>query len=684
MSRKLWLMAGAGLAALAGGAASAAPVSEVVVTAAPYAVSEKSITSSANVLTREQLDVAPAVGLGDILNGRPGVRSTFFGPGASRPVIRGLSGPRVLILQNGVGQIDASDVSPDHAVASDPAEASRIEVLRGPSTLAYGGSGIGGVVNVLDDRVPSAPAKNGIEGRASGSYASNGDAAAVAGHVKLGSGPWVVDLDGVKRHSDDYSAGGPTVSRAYEAAAGVEGEPGKVVANSDLELQEYGGGLSYVGGWGFVGASVRRTSTSYGVPFAQLIGVEPDEGPVAIHLKQTRYDVRGQVNGAFGPFEQVKFAGGYADYRHYEADAETGEIGTTFNSTGEEGRIELVQKQRGGWQGAVGVQALNKRFAVSGDEAFLPTTRTQQYAVFTLQRLDMERWGLEGGLRLERVHVRADEDGRETSDAARALGIDFANSPDRRSFTNLSASGAVFFRPVEPLFLSVNVAHNERAPTQAELYADGPHDGTNAYEIGDPNVSKEKVNSVEGVARYTTGRVNLEGHIYYARYTGFLQETPTGDIVDGLPAQQFRQVDADFYGAEASAGWDAWTDGRNRVRLEGTYDFVHGKTDEGPAPRIPPYSITGRAIFENERITLRAECRYVARQSRVVTYELPTDSYTLINLFASYRPVADQDLRLFVEAQNLGDVVAREHASFLKEFAPLPGRNVRAGFAYAF
>lgn len=691
MSRKGWLLASAGAAMLAVSSAAAAEgapkaVDEVVVTAAPYAVSEKSLTSSAHVVTREELDVAPSVGLGDLLNGEPGIRSTFFGPGASRPVIRGLSGPRVLILQNGLGQIDASDASPDHAVASDPDEADRIEILRGPSTLAYGGSGIGGVVNVIDERVPSTAAERGIEGHLSGALTSNGDGANAAGHVKLGQGPWVAALQGARRASDDYQAGGRPLSARYEAANGVAGEPTDTVRNTDTDLKEYGGGLSYVGDWGFVGASARETRSVYGVPYPQIAGAPPggEEGPVAIHLRQTRYDLRGQVSGDFGPFAQVKFAGGYADYKHFEQSRSTGEIGTTFLSKGEEGRLELVQKTRGGWQGAVGLQGLHRDFDAVGEEAFVPPTQTDQGAIFTLQRLDRGKWGLEGGVRVERTKVKADQTGRETSAAAQALGLDFAGGPDSRSFTGISGSAAVFLRPSEPWFVSLSAAHNERAPTQFELYADGPHEGTGAFEIGDPNLKTESVDSLEGTARYTTGRLALEGHLYYARYQGFIQETPTGQIEDDLPVQQFQQLDAKFWGGEVTAGYDAWTDGARTLRLEAAYDYVRGTTDAGPAPRIPPWSLTGRAILTTERTLARAEVRHVAGQDRVAANELPTDSYTTLDLFASYRPIKDQDLRVFVEGRNLTDAVAREHASFLKDIAPLPGRNLRVGVAYAF
>jgi len=690
MSRKGWLLAGAASAMLAAGGAAAegAPsaVDEVVVTAAPYAVSERWLTSSAHVITREALDVAPSVGLGDLLSGEPGVRSSFFGPGASRPVIRGLSGPRVLILQNGLGQIDASDASPDHAVAADPDEADRIEILRGPSTLAYGGSGIGGVVNVIDERVPSAAAEDGIEGHLSGALAGNGEGASAAGHLKLGRGPWVAALQAARRTSDDYRAGGRPLSARYAAAHGVAGEATDRVRNTDVELKEAGGGLAYVGGWGFVGASARKTRSVYGLPYSQIAGAPPggEEGPVAIHLRQTRYDLRGEVAGDFGPFAQVKFAGGHADYRHFEQSRTTGEVGTNFLSKGEEGRLELVQQARGGWQGAVGLQGLRRDFDAVGEEAFVPPTRTDQAGIFTLQRLDKGGWGLEGGVRLERTRVQADQAGREASAAAQALGLDVAAGPDRRSFTAISGSAAVFLRPSAPWFLSLSAAHNERAPTQFELFADGPHAGTGSFEIGDPNLKTEAVNSLEATARYTAGRLALEAHLYYARYQGFIQETPTGGVEDNLPVQQFQQLEARFWGGELTAGYDAWRDGDRNLRLEAAYDYVRGTTDAGPAPRIPPWSLTARAIFTTGRAVARAEVRHVAGQDRVADNELPTDSYTTLNLFASYRPIGDQDLRIFVEGRNLTDAVAREHASFLKDIAPLPGRNLRVGVAYAF
>ena len=407
LSRRLFL-ATAGTAALMSVPAFAedAPatdVSEVIVTAAPYAVSIDSMTTSVNIVTRAQLQTVPAVGLGDVLNGMAGLRSTFYGPGASRPIIRGLSGPRVLILQNGVGLVDASSLSPDHAVASEPSEASRIEVLRGASTLAYGGSAIGGVVNIIDDRVPSSLAKDGLEGHVAASYGSADDSYATSANLKTGTGPWALVVDAVKRKSQSYEAGGRPVSERLLQSTGDTALPGDKVLNSGVDLEAHGAGVSYIGSDGYVGLSIKRTATTYGVPYAQIVlTAPPAEGPVFIDLKQTRLDFRGERGLNLGMFDRARFSVGYADYKHAEVDVETRAIGTMFMSEGAEGRIELVQREQDGWKGAVGVQGLVRDFEAIGDEAFIPPVRIDELGVFALQRLERESWGVEGAIAASR------------------------------------------------------------------------------------------------------------------------------------------------------------------------------------------------------------------------------------------------------------------------------------------
>ena len=654
----------------------AVDVEQVIVTAAPYVVSMDSVTTSVDVLNRDALDLAPSSGLGDVLNGLPGVRSTFFGPGASRPVIRGLAGPRVLVLTNGVGMIDASALSPDHQVAVDPQEARRIEVLRGSAALAYGGSAIGGVVNVIDDRISEQPV-DGLSGRVLGAISSGDSGETASGALKFGQGPWVFSVDGLRRQSADYEVPTSPESRRQLEADGEEylGPVDSKVENTAVDLNSYGGGVSYVGDRGFFGVAVKQTDTTYGVPGHVHEHEDEDhegedhedeeghaEEGVKIDLQQTRYDFRGGLDMALGPFEKIRFSGGYADYEHVEI--EDGAPATRFQSEGWEGRLELVQPDRDGWQGAVGVQALSRDFAAIGEEAYVPSVEITEAGLFALQRLDRDAWGLEGGLRFD----------RRTLETA---GGDM-------DFDNVSASLGAFVRPAEGWFLGASLSRTGRAPTEAELFADGAHIATRAYERGDASLDSEVSYALDATLHYEDTRWDLDLHGFAVQYDGFIDLRPTGieDPETELPINAYRQTDAEFYGAEAEVSYRLWTYGESSFTLEGAADYVHGDTDLGPPARIPPWSATGRAIFDRGWWTGTLELRQVGEQDRVAEGELPTDSYRMINASLVFRPT--DGFKVFVEGRNLNDTEAREHASFLKDLAPLPGRSLRMGIGYTF
>lgn len=636
---------------------AATEVEDVVITAAPFSVSEQALTANVDVVDEEELQIAPPATLGDLVSGLPGVRSTGFAPGASRPVIRGLAGPRVQVLVNGLGAIDASQASPDHQVAADPGEATRIEILRGPSTLAYGGSAIGGVVNIIDARVPTERPDGEIDGRLSLQAGSVDGSYGATGGLAIGNGgPWVLTVQGVRRETGDYDIPGPAMSRRLANALGVPRTGPSRVINSFSELTEWGVGGGWVGEDGdYLGAAVKRTNSRYGT-------VAEEE--VTIELEQTRYDVRGQWALGFGPFETLRGAAGYADYTHTEFEG--AETGTIFTSDGWEGRLELIQRPIDGWNGAVGVQALNRDFDAIGDEAYVPRTRIQEVGIYTLQRLDRGPFGFEAGLRVDQ----------------RSLDSLLAE----RDFTNYSASAGVFFRPVKGLYLGLSAARNERAPSEVELFADGPHVATAAYEIGDPGFDSETASSLEFAAHYAGGRWTADLHVYVARYDGFIDQVPTGviDVDSGLEIFRYVQTDADFRGFEAEASYRLWGEVERGLTLEATADYTRGETDIGPPARIPPWSATGRLVWNSPRWDAALEVRHVAGQDRIAPNELPTDSFTLVNLRASMKPLEDPAVVIFAEARNLTDEEAREHASFLKDIAPMPGRGLRVGLAYRF
>ena len=690
MSNSLPWLSSASLIALAlAGQAHAAvepgqSVSELVVTAAPYAISLDTLTTSVDILTARELSLAPPAGIGDLLAGMPGLRSTAYGPGASRPVIRGLAGPRVLLLQNGVGMVDASSLSPDHAVPSEPGQASRIEVLRGPSTLAYGGSGIGGVVNVMDDRVPSQRAEGGIEGRSAFSWSSVDNGRAASGAARMNAGGFVLAVDGASRRSGDYSTPVHPVSDRLAAAADLTPTSDTRQRNVSVEADSWGLGISRVGeSGGFVGLSVKRTDTGYGVPYAQ---VQEEDHPeiLRLHMKQTRWDLRGEAPFEEGWLEKIRLSVGHADYEHAEIEVDAGAVGTRFLSKGTEGRLEFVMRGSEGRQGAFGLQGLTRNFEALGDEAFIPGVEINEIGAFTLQRLEFGTAGLDAGLRIDTRQLRADLEGRDTTPPGVEAGLDWANTSDTRSFTNVSASAGLFWKPSDPLFLALTLSLSGRAPTEFELFADGPHGGTSTWELGDPNLDSEKALSLEGTLRWTTDDTRVEAHAWAARYDGFIEELPTGETWEGLPVFHFRQSEADFVGIELEVEQTVFTNetGRLSARLSG--DVVRGDTGFGAPPRIPAYGVTGELAWTSDAIDAAIEVRHVGDQTRTAPFELATDGYTALNASLAWRPVPDAPVTLSLRGRNLTDAEIREHASFLKDIAPAPGRSLSAALSWTF
>ncbi len=678
ISHRTLLLAIVGCTAVGGTAAAQTPprdreviVDDVIVTGAPFGVTDRASLLAVAVLDEEDLAVAPAATLGDLVNGLPGVRSTNFAPGASRPVIRGLSGPRVQVLTNGLGLIDASSVSPDHQVAVDPAEARRIEIVRGPSTLVFGGSAIGGVVNIIDDRIPT-ERPEGLDGHISAQASSVDDGTSLGGRLKADAGPLVFTLDGFTRSASDYSVPVFPESRRQLAAEGEEAGDERTVENTFVNLDQYGAGVSWIGSRGYLGLSVKRVETTYGVPGHEHEHEDEDEDEdhdhaeegVSIGLEQTRYDLRGELNFDAGPFSAARLSAGWADYEHTEFEGD--EVGTQFLSEGHEGRLELIQRERNGWQGVVGLQLLERTFDAVGDEAYVPRTEISEQGLYTVQRLDRGGLGFEGGLRLDKRSLES-------------LAAD-------REFSNVSASAGAFFRPSEPLFLGLSLARNERAPSEVELFAQGAHIATGAFEVGDIDLDSEVATSIEATLHFASGPFEFDLHAYHADYDGFIDLRPTGleDAESELPIFEYVQTDAQFRGFEAEAEYRLWESGQRSLTLTGAADWVRASTDLGPAARIPPWSVTAGLDWVSRRFDAGLEVRHVGEQDRTAGFELPTDSYTLVNLKAALRPFADRNVTVFAEASNLTDEEAREHASFQKDIAPMPGRSLRAGVTWRF
>ena len=656
---------------------------EIIVTGSPLTTTVDEAITGVSVLTGEELSRRLAGTIGETLKNEPGVSSTFFGAGASRPIIRGQGGDRVRVLLNGIGSIDASSASPDHAVAAEPAQAERIEVLRGASLLRYGSSGSGGIINVIDGRIPTELPEDGIDGavRIGASSVDNGREA--AGSVDFGAGNLVFHVDGTFRETDDYEIPGFAESaefRALEEAEEGGEEEGEEeeeafgsLDNSQTKSTSITGGVSYVGERGFFGVAVHKFDSDYGIPGGHEEGEEEEEEgeeeegeeQVTIDLDQTRLDLNAALEFD-GLIEKVQFFGGYADYEHTEFEA-PGEVGTVFTNEGYEARLEAIQRENNGWAAAYGIQLRNRDFSAIGEEAFVPPTETDQIGIYTFQEIELGQFHLEGAARYENT---------QQENSVTNQDVDF-------DLISLSAGGDVHL--TEAIRFGGTVFRTERAPTTEELFSDGPHLATSQFEIGDPNLGKETATGVEAALRYRQDGRYLTLNAFYTDYSDYIFETETGEVEDGLDVFQFVGEDATFRGFEVQGGADLAQFGSFTLKADALAEYVRAKTDSGDLPRIPPLSVLTGIEADSERFNFRAELDYAAEQNKIEVFEIPTDDYALVNLFATWRaPAGTQDVRLSLSVLNLLDDDARQHTSFLKDTVPLPGRNVRFSIASSF
>ncbi|KQN00257.1 TonB-dependent receptor [Sphingomonas sp. Leaf25] len=646
---------------------------EIVVTA-PFARNQADILSGTSVLTGQELTRELRPTIGETLARQPGVSATSFGPNASRPVLRGLQGERVRVLTDGIGSFDVSNTSVDHAVAINPLTADRIEVLRGPSALLFGSSAIGGVVNVIDSRIPRRVPTEPVHVEALATYgsAANERSGSAALDVPVGD-KVVLHVDGTYGKTDDLDTGGYILSRPLRAQAAASADPevreladlkGKL-PNSASEMWEVAGGASVITDTGNLGFSVSHLDNRYGVPVRYAIaGGEAEE--VTLHVQQTRADLRAEVETGGSVLEKIRLRAGFADYRHDEIE-DTGEIGTTFYNQGMEARLELVQAARGGWRGAVGGQMFIRDLNIVGEEKFLPRSETQQFGVFTLQSVDLGAVRAEAGGRYEYTVARA------------AADATLGNDNIRRAFDSFSGSLGASVGVAGSVRFGVNASHTERAPSAEELFANGPHAGTQAFEVGDPGFVKEISDGIEATLKGSGDGYSFGVSAYHNWFRNFIYENPTGDIEDDLPVFQYSQADARLWGFEAEASARLARFGETAIVVDGVADYTRATiVDTGPAPRIPPLRLLGGVEAQGRLVQVRGEVEHVTAQDRVAVLETTTPAYTMVNASVALRPFGKgNSTSITLSANNLFDVEARRHASFLKDYAPLAGRDVR-------
>ncbi len=725
---------------------SRSSVENIVVTASAMEASVLESVTPVSVLGEEQLRKIEAPTLGETLKSTPGVHSTYFGPVSSSPVIRGNDGPRVKIVQNGLNVSDVSRIGPDHNVTGNTSSANQIEVLRGPATLQYGSGAIGGVVNIVDNRMPSdVPLET--NGEAQLSYSTVNNEKYARGEVNGGGGNIAWHIDGFSRDTDNADIPG------YASAEPDDDEPFGVLESSSMDTASVVAGLSYIGDEGFVGFSVEQLDNRYGVPgHAHHQGHEDehvdeheaeseeeheahgDEG-VLLDVDMTRYQSSGEWLSPVDGIAKVKFGAAYTDYTHSEI--EDGEVGTIFNNDATNLRLSVFHEDFNGWHGVLGTQFDQSDYEAIGAEAFSPPTKTTSTAVYLIEQKKVGEITFELGGRLEYTRFEADDSTFEL-DVAHDEGLEEEHheeheeehvgeheetalntfSFDEYSFTSTSFSAGMNWEYQPGHALAVTLSRSERAPSQQELFAAGQHLATRSFEVGLvyqldqegevgdtlQSVDEEVSNNLDITLRKFTGDWGYTVSLFYNKADDYIYQSATGLTAldeaheeeehaeaghdepghdeeahadeEGLPVYAFRQADADIWGLEAETYYDlnaTW-------RITAFSDYIRAEIDSQDLPRTPPLRVGTSLNYQSGGLSGELGVTWYDEQDQVAPLETPTDGYTLLNASMQYElRRGGIDWILFARGDNLTDQEARVHTSFLKDQAPLPGRNITLG-----
>lgn len=665
-----------------------------IVVSSPLPQSASDTALPVTILSGEELRLKAGSTIGDTLKNEPGIHSQSFGPGVGQPVIRGQTGSRAQVLQNGLGSLDAASISPDHANSTEGFWAERIEVLRGPATLLYGGGAIGGVVNVIDNRIPDRVPDKLIEGAAEQRYNFVNEGKTTAFKLDGGKDFFAWHLDGMFRESIDMQIPGWAVDESAEAQSHDDHDDedtfnsrGRLL-NSNTRARTGTVGFSFVGDPGFIGFSINHLDNNYGVPLGAHAHHE-DEGDedamperVRIDLKQTRYDMKGEIKDPFSFADSLRVRLGYNDYKHTEI--ENGEKGTVYTNTGFDSRLELIQKP---WllfdHGVVGVQTKNSEFEAKGDEAVVPRSDIDSFGFFTVQDIHAGPMTYEFGARVEQQFI--DPDGQKQS-----------------SHTPVSGSASALWHFTDQDSIRLSFTHAQRAPDVQELFSNGPHLATNSFDIGNSGLEVEAANNLELGLHFERDWVHADFNLYHNWVNNYIAQIRTGEFFDEdhgeiedecdddhecLPVFRAQQRDAILKGFEAQVTFPLLETRYGHLDSQFFGDYVRGQfTDGSDIPRMPPLRYGMQLSWEHTAWAANVRITRAERQENPGDNETETPSYWLLNSTANYRINAGEaaDLLLFVKASNLLNQDIRNSVSYLRNIAPEAGRAVELGIRVAF
>ena len=643
---------------------------ENVIVTAPLHKTAAETALPVTVIGGDELRQRAAGSIGATLDTSPGLANASFGPGVGQPVIRGQQGPRVQVLENGAASGDASGVSADHAVTVEPMLAETIEVLRGPSTLLYGGGAIGGVVNVIDNRIPKklldAPT-GAVEYR----HNSGDDADTTVLKADGSSGQFGWHVDGVYRDWNDSEIPGSSFDRRNVA---------DLSQNSDGHVDNTAGrnhSLAAGGSWifdsGYLGASVNDMSNYYGIPT-----VAGGESGVHIDMRQKRYDIAGEWDDPNDVIDALRGRLTYTDYQHEELE-DTGEVGTRFTNKTWQNRLELVHQPLFGWHGVIGLQLKRSDFAAAGEESFIPESIGKGAGLFVIEDYHYRDFVYELGLRYDRDRIDPD-----------------SGSADDKSFNNLSASAGGTWKFAPNWSLGLALSHSERAPTVEELFSNvenAPedyvvHGATQSIEVGDPDLDRETSRNVDLTLSYKGGRFDGYVTLFDNRFKDFIFLANSAEVgAEGAPILLYSQEDAHFTGAEFNLTTLLAEFARGKLSVDLYGDTVRGELDRsGAVPRMPPLRIGTRLKWEGANLDAYAGVLHAARQDRAGEFEKETDGYDRVDAGVDYHLTtwSERDTQLFLRGTNLTNQTIRASTSFLRDYAPEPGRSIEAGVRFSF
>ncbi|TAN51799.1 MAG: TonB-dependent receptor [Methylococcaceae bacterium] len=636
------------------------------------------------ILSGDELRLKTGHSIGETLKQELGISSQSFGPGVGTPVIRGQSGPRVRVLGNGIGSNDASALSPDHATSVEPLLAERIEVLRGPATLLYGGGAIGGVVNVIDNRIPAYLPEKALGGALEQRFDSSSDETSTTLKLEGGQGSIAYHLDGFYRDRGNLAIGGTGIdTRAVavtDPALTVTDNPHGFLNNSGADAISGSAGASWIGAPGFAGVSINHLENNY--------GIAPDgsgEETTRIAMRQDKYDFKSELNEPFRFAKTLRTRLGYTDYQHTEIT--NGEPGAFYTNQSYEGRLELVHQDIGPLRGTVGLQAQASDFdaieKLSG-ASIVPHSQIHSYGLFAVESFDVGAINYQLGTRVEQTDIQE----------ALVIPLRGGFAPQTMaglSYTPVSASASALWKLDDSHSFNLGLTRSARAPQVQELLSDGYHDATRSYERGNIGLREETSYNLDLGYRFKADWMRAEfdlfhnwagDYIYQQRSGRFVDEDGNPCVADCVPLLVSGQQDAIFKGYEAKLIFPVMENSHGVLDLTLFSDYTRGQFKDGSdVPRLPPLRYGVQLDHSHGKLISYLRLTRADSQPYAGDFETPTDGYLLLNIGTQYQVKNFQgaDVMLFAKGNNLLNENIRNATSYLRNFAPEPGRGAEIG-----